>query len=41
MKHYFTEGVVTHWNRPSREVVDAPNLSVFKRDLDNALHNML
>ena len=36
-KHFFTERVVKHWNRLPREVLDAPCLSVFKRQLDNAL----
>jgi len=27
-KHFFTERVVRHWNRPSRAVVDGPSLSV-------------
>ena len=40
-KHFFTERVVKHWNRPPRGVVDAPSLSVFKRHLDNALNNIL
>ncbi|KFP99046.1 hypothetical protein N329_00717, partial [Haliaeetus albicilla] len=40
-KRFFTKRVVKHWNRLSREVVDAPSLSVFKRLLDNALNNML
>jgi len=40
-KHSFTEGVVRHWNRLPREVVDALSLSVFKRHLDNAFNNML
>ena len=39
-KHFFTKRVVKHWNRLPREVVVVPNLSVFKRHLDNAL-NML
>ena len=40
-KHFFTEQVVKHLNRIPMEVVDAPNLSVFKKHLDNALNNML
>jgi len=28
-------------NRLPRELVDAPGLSVFRRHLDNALHNLL
>ena len=39
--HLFTERVVKHCNRLPREVIDAPNLSVFERHLDNALNNML
>ena len=40
-KHFFTERVVTHWNRLPRDVVNVPGLSVFKRHLDNVLNNML
>ena len=40
-KHFFTERVVKHWNRLPREVVGAPNLSVFKRHLGNVLNNRL
>ncbi|KFQ15073.1 hypothetical protein N330_00954, partial [Leptosomus discolor] len=40
-KHFLTKRMVKHWNKPPREVVDAPSLSVFKRHLDNALNNML
>ncbi|KFO59293.1 hypothetical protein N302_16025, partial [Corvus brachyrhynchos] len=32
-KHFFTKRVVKHWNRLSREMVDAPQFSVFKRHL--------
>jgi len=39
-KHLSTESVVKHWNRLPSEVVDAPNLSVFERHLDDTL-NML
>ncbi|KFW75361.1 hypothetical protein N336_10276, partial [Phalacrocorax carbo] len=37
-KHFFTERVVTHWNRLPKEVIDAPSLSVYKRHLDDALN---
>ncbi|KFV90888.1 hypothetical protein N327_12446, partial [Fulmarus glacialis] len=40
-KRFFTARVVKHWNRLPREVVDAPSLSEFKKQLDNALNNML
>jgi len=39
-KRFFTERVIKHWNRLSREVTNAPSLSVFKRHLNNSLNNM-
>ncbi|GAB0206516.1 hypothetical protein GRJ2_003117200 [Grus japonensis] len=36
-KKFFTVGVVRHWNRVPREVVDAPSLEVFRARLDGAL----
>jgi len=35
------EMVFTLWNRLPSEVLDAPSLSMFKRNLNNALKNML
>ena len=29
-KKFFTQGVVTHWNRLPKEVVDVPSLEAFK-----------
>ncbi|KAK4815545.1 hypothetical protein QYF61_003237 [Mycteria americana] len=39
-KRFFTERVVSHWNRLPREVVTAPSLSELKEYLDNALGHM-
>jgi len=33
--------VVQHWNRLSREVVEAPSLETFKARLDGALRNLV
>ena len=35
-KRFFTQRVVTHWNRLPKEVVDAPSLEAFKAKLDVA-----
>jgi len=40
-KRFFTERVVSNWNRVPREVVTAPSLSEFKEQLDNALSHMV
>ncbi|GAB0209614.1 hypothetical protein GRJ2_003427100 [Grus japonensis] len=40
-KKFFTDRVVSHWNRVPREVVMAPTLSEFKECLDNGLSHMV
>ncbi|KFR15493.1 hypothetical protein N306_06011, partial [Opisthocomus hoazin] len=40
-KKFFLMRVVRHWNRLSREAVDAPSLEVFKARLDGALSNLV
>ncbi|KFW03779.1 hypothetical protein N327_11714, partial [Fulmarus glacialis] len=40
-KKFFTVRVVRHWNRLSREGVDAPSLEAFKARLDGALSNLV
>jgi len=40
-KKFFTMRVVRHWNRLTREAVDAPSLEVFKARLDGALSNLV
>ena len=36
-RKFFTQKVVTHWNRLPKEVVDALSLETFKARLDGAL----
>ena len=40
-KKFFTQRVVTHWNRLPKEVVDAPSLEAFKTRLDVALSSLV
>jgi len=40
-KTFFTVRVVKHWNKLTREVVDAPSLEMFKVSLDRALNNLI
>ena len=40
-KKFFTQRVVTHWNRLPKEVVDAPSLEAFKPRLDVALGSLV
>ena len=40
-RKFFTQRVVTHWNRLSKEVVDAPSLEAFKARLDVALGSLV
>ena len=38
---FFTQRVVTHWNRLPKEVMDAPSLEAFKARLDVALSSLV
>ena len=40
-KKYFTVGMVRHWNRILRDVVDVLSLETFKARLDQALGNLI
>ena len=40
-KKFFTQRVVTQWNRLPKEVVDAPSLEAFKARLDVALGSLV
>ena len=40
-RKFFTQSLVTHWNRLPKEVVDAPSLVTFKARLDVALGSLV
>ena len=40
-RKFFTQRVVTHWNRLLEEVVDAPSLEAFTARLDVALGSLV
>ena len=40
-RKFFTQRVVTHWNRLPEEVVNAPSLEAFKATLDVALGSLV
>ena len=40
-RKFFTQRVVTHWNRLTKEVVDVPSLEAFKARLEVALGSLL
>ena len=40
-KKFFTQRVVTHWNRLPKDVVDAASLEAFKARLDVALGSLV
>jgi len=40
-RKFFTQKVVTQWNRLPKEVVDAPSLEAFKARLDGALGSLV
>jgi len=41
IRKFFTQRVVTYWNRLPKEAVDAPSLEAFKAALDVALGSLV
>ena len=41
IRKFFTQRVVTHWNRLPKEAVDAPSMEAFKARLDVALGSLV
>ncbi|KFZ45848.1 hypothetical protein N321_03505, partial [Antrostomus carolinensis] len=39
-KNFFTERVVSYWNRLPRELSESPSLEVFRRRVDEVLGDM-
>ncbi|KFQ10932.1 hypothetical protein N329_02233, partial [Haliaeetus albicilla] len=40
-ENFFTVRVVKHWNRLSREVVEAPSLEIFEVRVDESLSTLI
>jgi len=40
-RNFFTQRVVTHWNRLPKEVVDVPSMEAFEARLDVALGSLV
>lgn len=41
MKNFFSEGVIKHWNRMSRDMVKSSSLEGFKKCVDMAVKDMV
>ncbi|PKU45196.1 hypothetical protein llap_4497 [Limosa lapponica baueri] len=40
-KNFFILGMMEHWNRLPRDVVESPSLEILKTNLDESLSNLL